>query len=234
MIAERSRVITGMGEQLADGARRALPAAMYSALRVRNGWPRTSRYSRSMSPPESGRGWRALRTPTCSGSKSSTLSVTPTLKGDSWGRSMKNCGSVDVERMMSSFFQQRRIGSARRLCQLRSIEKKSCENDVWKIASVSSMAKMHGPPRLEHVLLHVARAVLRAGVGGVPELLHRVRQVQLLGHPRREPAEEEIRVGLAVFAHELEVEQRDALAGVHAGLHRAHQAESSCPSGAAP
>ena len=59
---------------------------------------------------------------------------------------MKNCGSVDVDRMMSSFFQLRRVGSARRLCQLRSIEKKSCENVVWKIASVSSMARMHGPP----------------------------------------------------------------------------------------
>ena len=47
--------------------------------------------------------------------------------------------------MMSSFFQLRRIGSARLLCQLRSIEKKSCENEVWKIASVSSMAMINGP-----------------------------------------------------------------------------------------
>jgi hypothetical protein len=73
------------------------------------------------------------------------------------------------------------------------------------------------------VLLEVARAVLRVRVAGIPERLHAVCQVELFGHPRREAAEEDRRVFLAVLIDELKIEERDALAGSVARVDGPHQ-----------
>ena len=77
--------------------------------------------------------------------------------------------------------------------------------------------------RLQHVLLHVARAVLGARIRGIPERVDAVGQVQLLRDPRGEAAEEEVGVRLAFFIDELKVEQGRPLAEIHARLHGPHQ-----------
>ena len=61
MIAERSGVLGRVREQIVDAEVGVLLATMYSALRVRYGWPPIEPYSRSTSASPSGLGCSALR-----------------------------------------------------------------------------------------------------------------------------------------------------------------------------
>ena len=146
VIAERAGIVDGVREQIVDAS--TMGALLASQVER---FPRQIRMSADerVQPLHIGVaerfGMERVQRATCSGSKSSSGSTTPTLNGDSCGRSMKNCGSVEVERIMSSFFQ--RLADRMRPQAVpapQHARRSPPKTMVRKIESVSSIASIKG------------------------------------------------------------------------------------------